>query len=523
MPIDTREARSPGWWMQRLFNTLLDRRRRDRLQLLFGYHRGDAPLPTGAENARRAFEAFQRKARSNFAELVVSVMSERMQPTGFRTALDQDATGDAEVGLLWGRTGLDVTSADVHDLMLALGEAYVIVGPVDEETGAPLVTCEDPRFMVAESDPANPRRLLAALKILHDDAANEDRAYLYLPGQVHVAVRQSTPYELPGTAPMSGREQRAPRLPFDPRSWEWDPDRSGELEHERIPVVRFTNKYAMGEYEAHLDLLDRINHEILNRLVIAAMQAFRQRAIKGLPVVYPEEHPRAGEEIDYDELFVADPAALWHLPQDAELWESAVNDLRPILDAIHADLEHLAAVTRTPMHMLTPAGENQSAEGAMLAREGLVFKVEDRIARTSYPWAQVMSLVLLHAGQDQRADLATLQTIWAPAQRLSLAERADAISKLKDVLPRRTMLIHVLGMSPAEADRTMTEITDEQLLAAQVAAATAAAVVQPQAAPAPGEVDGQAADEGAVPADQVEPQAGPPPRSRRRAVAGSER
>lgn len=475
--IETEVAQSPGWWLRRMFNMLADRRRRTRLQLLLDYHRGHAPLPQGAENAREAFEAFQKKARSNFAELIVSVMSERMTPVGFRTALDDDATGDAEVGSLWTRAGLDVSCADVHDLMLALGEAYVIVGPVDPDTSAPLVTCEDPRFMVADVDPANPRRVLAALKVLHDDAAHEDRAYLFLPGEVHVAVRRSSAPELAGglAAPNSGYQSRlGPILSFDPKGWEWSSERSGALPHGRIPVVRFVNKYSLGEFETHTDLLDRINHQILQRMVIATMQAFRQRAVKGLPLLYPEEHPLAGQEVDYAKVFTADPAALWQLPESAEMWESSVNDLTPILSAVKDDLQHLAAVTRTPMHMLSPAGENQSAEGASLSREGLVFKVEDRITRTSFPWAQVMSLMLLHAGQADRADLTQLQTIWAPANRLSLSERADAASKLKDVLPRRTLLIKVFGMTPAEADRTMTEITEEQLLEQQVQAAFAA-------------------------------------------------
>lgn len=491
MPIATDVVRSPGWWMQRLFNMLADRSRRKRLQTLYNYHRGFAPLPQGAENAREAFEAFQRKARSNFAELIVSAMSERMTPVGFRTAVDDDATGDAEVGVMWERAGLNVSSADVHDWMLALGEAYVIVGAMDDEIGAPTITCEDPRFMVAAEDPANPRRLLAALKVLYDDAAREDRAYLFLPGEVHVAKRRSAGASSEVVNSLTSfnwglpEQERMPPMPmFSTRAWSWDTERSGALNHQRMPVVRFRNKYGMGEYESHLDLLDRINHQILQRMVIATMQAFRQRAVKGLEMFYPTGHPKAGQEIDYNEVFSADPAALWQLPKDAEMWESAINDLTPILSAVKADLEHLASVTRTPMHMLSSAGVNQSAEGASLAREGLVFKVEDRIARTSYPWAQVMSLALTHAGQSDRADLSKIQTIWAPAQRLSLAERADAASKLKGILPTRTMLITVLGMSPQEADRTMTEAADELVLAPEVQQALASGAAQPGATPA---------------------------------------
>ncbi len=493
MPINVDTAYSPGWWMQRLFTMLADRKRRNRLQTLYNYHRGHAPLPQGAENAREAFEAFQKKARSNFAELVVSVMSERMTPVGFRTALDDDATGDAEVGAMWERAGLNVSSADVHDWMLALGEAYVIVGALDEETQAPTITAEDPRFMIGDEDPANPRKLLAALKILRDDAAKQDRAYLYLPGAVHVAVRTSAvsnlSKSLSSLVPNAGGEpDQTPGLPlFSPRSWDWDLQRSGALNHGRIPVVKFKNKYGMGEYEAHLDLLDRINHQILQRMIIAVMQAFRQRAVRNLPMFYPKGHSREGQEIDYDEVFTADPAALWTLPPEADIWESALNDLSPILNAVKADLEHLASVTRTPLHMLSAAGVNQSADGASLAREGLIFKCEDRIGRTSYPWAQVMSLALTHAGQPDRGDLAKLRTMWAPPQRLSLAEKADAASKLAGILPRRALLITVLGMSPADADRTMTEIEDEQVLALELAAqqAAAAAAAKPAAGGGP--------------------------------------
>lgn len=516
MAISVETPQSPGWWMNRLFNMLADRKRRWRLQTLHNYHRGHAPLPQGAEKAREAFETFQKKARSNFAELIISAMSERMTPVGFRTALDDDATGDAEVGALWERAGLDVACADVHDWMLALGEAYVIVGPMDEDSQAPTITAEDPRFMVGDCDAANPRKLLAALKVLHDDAAGEDRAYLYMPGQVWVAKRKSSRTSSGGdlnsafTSWNWALPERMPSLPnFSARAWDWDEQRSGELSHGRIPVVKFANKYGMGEYEPHLDLLDRINHQILQRMIIAVCQAFRQRAIKGLEMFYPRGHPKEGQEIDYNEIFSLDPAALWQLPKEADMWESQVNDLRPVLEAVKSDLEHLASVTRTPMHMLSPAGVNQSAEGASLAREGLVFKVEDRIARSSFPWAQVISLALTHAGQSDRGDLSKLRTIWAPAQRLSLAERADAASKLKDILPTRTMLITVLGMSPADADRTMTEITDERVLAAELAAQQQALA---GATPAkPGAENTPAADPTARPSQVPAPQVTPTP------------
>lgn len=471
MPIDISVARSPGWWLNREYNRLSERRRRTRLQKLHNYLHGHAPLPEGAENARDAWQAFQKKARSNFGQLITGAVSHRMRLGGFRTAVDADVSGDAEVGRMWKNAGMAVTCNNVHDLALGLGESYVIVGGINPVTKAPRITAEDPRMMIGEPDPADDRFLLCALKMMHDDAAGEDRAYLFLPGQVWVASRKQSRLDVSAhlMAYDSCDPKNMPSLPaFDPRSWEWDLNRSGSLPHDQIPVVWFQNKSGEGEFEAHTDLLDRINHEIFQRMVISTMQAFRQRAAINLPMVYPEGHPKAGDEIDYHLLFQADPGAFWQLPEGSEMWESAATDLRPLLSAVKDDLEHLGSVTSTPLHMLTSGGENQSAEGASLAREGLVFKTEDRIDRFTFPWARVASLALLHLGQPDRADLSKLEPIWGAAERLSLQERADAASKVSPFMPRRTLFISVMGMTPQDADRAMTELADEQVLALQI-------------------------------------------------------
>ncbi|MER7169154.1 phage portal protein [Micromonospora sp. NPDC000207] len=454
MPIDVAEVRSPGWWMARLFKKLNERQRVARLELLHDYLHGRPRLPQGAENVRDMFAAFQRKACVNFPALVVGAVSDRLTPVGFQTAADDDASGDQAAADLWKRARLKTTAADVHEMMLNLGEAFVIVGPVDEDTGAPVVTAEDPRWMVAESDPARPHKLLAALKVLWDDIEGVSRAYLYLPGRVFVAVK---PSKTPVARPV-----------FTPQSWSWDAGKGGgggqQINHARIPVVRFVNKDGAGEYEYHLDLIDRINHNILQRLVIASGQAFRQMAVSGLP-----DEDENGNEIDWSDAFVMMPGAMWQLPSEAKMWESQVTDLRPIIEATRDDITQLSAVTQTPMYMMAPAGQNQSAEGAGLSREGLVFRAGDRKDRADQPWSEVMSLGFLELGDTRRADVAKLTTIWAPVARLSLSEKADAASKAQNDMPRRSRLIHIWGCTPDEADRMMSEWVDEQMFAAQLA------------------------------------------------------
>ncbi len=84
-------------------------------------------------------------------------------------------------------------------------------------------------------------------------------------------------------------------------------------------------------------------------------------------------------------------------------------------------------------------------------REGHVFKVEDRITRATEALRDVMALAFTVMGDTDRAQRGALQVVWAPPERRSLAERADAASKAAD-LPFRSRMIHIWGFSPAQVE-----------------------------------------------------------------------
>jgi Phage portal protein, SPP1 Gp6-like len=495
VPIDVHTPLSDGWWLQRLQAKLNSRR--PHLDRLDAYFRGDAPLPDGAgPNLRHAYADFQRKARTNWAQLVVESCRERMIPVAFRTAAGGDDNGDEVAGRIWRANGLAVESADVHRTMLSLGDAYVIVGDLDPETGQPVITAEDPRQVVTEHDPRQQRKVRAGLKLFRDDAGGRDLAYLYLPAEsaggqarLRVAYREYIrPTAAAGAVPSGswvwdGALQRRAVAPGpDMTAWEWDDTLSGQLPFPQVPVVRFRNLGGWGEFEHHLDLLDRLNHTILQRLVIVAVQAYRQRAVKGsLPRTDDD-----GNDIDYRDLFTADPGALWELPDGVDLWESGQADLTPVLSSVRDDLQALAAVTRTPLHHLQPESANQSAEGASLSREGLVFKAEDRIARAGEAWAQVMSLAFRWLGDGERADLLGIEPMWASPDRYSLAERADAAVKAFAAgVPARTTWQYIWQFTPEQVAEMEQQRADDALLAAAQQAAQQAA--QPPARPGAGQ------------------------------------
>jgi hypothetical protein len=409
-----------------------------RLNLLERYYDGDAPLPEGAEGQSKAFRRFQRKSRLNMAQLSVAAVRERMNIAGFRTGADGDENGDQIARRLWKANNLDVGSADLHSLFLKFGCAYAIVGPGAEE-GFPVVTIEDPRQMYAYTSPTDPRRVLEAVKVFTE--AGRHFAFFYYPEGVEVysKLSDSSIYDADGYTLVE--------------------DMGGANPLGVMPIVKFTNMDEKGEFEPYLDIIDRINHMILQRLVIATTQAFRQRVLRG---DFPT-HDQDGNEIDYNGIFESSAGSLWMIPESAQVDELGQADINGILQAVRADIQDFAAVTRTPMHYLTPEGANGSAEGAALAREGLVFKTEDRIARVTSAWSQVMSLMFRWLGDEQRASLLDLEPIWKPAERYSLSERADANSKFQDI-PFRSRMSLIGQFTPAEVAQMEVERAGEALL-----------------------------------------------------------
>lgn len=437
--MDASVPQSPGWWLNRLSLELSFKAAR--LARLDAYARGDAPLVDIAPTVREAYQRFQMRSRTNFAGLAVEAMLNRTQVTGFSTGSDGDSSADADAWRIWQANNLDADSAVLHRACFAMGEAAVIVGDLDPDTGIPVITVEDPRCVVTAMDTVRRHRTRAALKSFIDDWTGDEHAYLYLPGQVWRFMRKAA-------APIGNTSRRTP-TPV----WQWSvvDEKPTRLPFDQVPVVWFPNRLdidgrrTLGEFEDATDVLDRINTVVLQRLVIGAMQAFRQRALKNLPLV-----DETGTDIDYEDVFAADPAALWQLPADVDIWESAATDLQPLLSAARDDIRDFAAVTRTPLAYLTPDAANQSAEGASLSREVLTAKVLDRTATLSESWEQVVSLAFRWQG-DPRADAVDMETLWAPPQHYSLAERYDAASKGAAAgVPWRYLMSAVIGMSPQE-------------------------------------------------------------------------
>lgn len=475
---------SPGWWIKVLSKQLHDRRvgagwsrnrhndasKRPGLILLDDYFRGEPPMPPGSGAWRDGMREFLRMSRMNYAELVNGSVSDRLNPKGWRTGEDDDDDGDRQAAALATENNLELVFGDAIEDMLNQADGYVLLGDPRKGSKFPVMTAEDPQQVITAHD-ARTGRAIAGLKMFRDEWDSADFAYLYLagePSRVHRAVKRSRSSVLASLAPT---------LRFSEAAWDWfddDIDATGAaLPDElagRIPLARLRNRGGVAEYEKHLDVLDRINNGIFDRVAIAKYQAFKQRGIE-LPAYYPEDHEdpeKAGKPIDYssiDGLFEADPGAVWALPPGSKVWESAQADMSGIRAAIKDDVQALAAVTRTPLHYITPDAAQGSAEGAATMKEAHVFRVEDRSRRADAGICEAMELAFLSMGDKKRADRSMLRTIWGPMERHSLQQRASAGAQAAaSGLPWAERMTQIWGYPPAEVQRLRRERGQDALL-----------------------------------------------------------
>lgn len=119
--------------------------RRPGLDRLDSYYQGTNGIPIHAGRAmHNSYRRLLDMARLNLARLVVEATRELMEPIGFRTGAVNDELGDSEAWRMWQANSLDADHMVVDRATLSMARAMMMVGPVDPEINAPLITPEDP-------------------------------------------------------------------------------------------------------------------------------------------------------------------------------------------------------------------------------------------------------------------------------------------------------------------------------------------------------------------------------------------
>ncbi|GAA13838.1 phage portal protein [Gordonia alkanivorans] len=405
------------------------------MDTLWSYYVGDPPLPQVAEKYRDIFREEMRKARCNYAPMCVGAMLDRMELQAVSTDQDRDTNGDDLAARIMDESGFAARFKDCLAFMFGMSESFAMVVPGDP---LPSIYAIDPRRCVGIPDPLNPVRLCAALVREYDPVLKTERAFLFLPGEKW-------------------------ELRLDDNYWRLTSDEAEQvtgIDHlGGVPIVRFENANGLGEYEPHIDLLDRINDTTLQRMVLTKYQSFRQRAVV---LEDSDEDDEDGEEPDLDtDALAADPGSLWVL-RGATFWESNQADLTPIITAKRDDVKEFAAVTSTPLHLITPDAANGSAEGAALMRESATSKIRDRRARVTPPLKLLWRIAFSFAGSPERTGL---RLHWGPIEFRSLAEKGSASAQAQAALSTERILTDIWEMSPQDAAQVIQQRMADALLA----------------------------------------------------------
>lgn len=419
----------------------------------------------GDDKEFNGMEQLRDMSRNNYARLVVSAVTNKCGIDGFRTAAANDEYGDDVVATLFDRDDMGYQIQDAIEMACSFRRSYLLVDPITKRQR--VVPSNNASVLMDASDEPAAAIVLRRDRVLDREilqvfvrTIHEDTGLAEGPPRMFLATRD---YEDRGIFASRGivLTSSDSEVPLDKRvdnDWTWwkEVPLKGVS---RIPLTVLKNKDGKTEFEDSSDVVNRLNHMIFQRVIIATMQAFRQRAITGN---FPKVDDK-GREIDYTSMFEAGPAHMWQLPEGAEIWESSPTEYNGLLEAVKADERALGAQTSTPMNYFSDS-VNNSAEGAATQKESYYDRVDDRRRRFGSRLRRHVSILMEINEEAERAKIEDLEIIWKPIETLTLSERSAAFASLKGQgLSLKTALREGMKMTPREIQRAVGETLDDSL------------------------------------------------------------
>lgn len=471
---------TPLEWLERLGRKLLARR--PQIDFWRDYYEGNQALPQGPSQHREAFKEFQRSARTNLCLMCAESMVHRTQINGFRATGGSAGTSEAVWGL-WQAARLDARQMGIWRKAYSRSAAYVTVGVDPRRPRTPRVTIEGPETVIVETDPAEPSRRLAALRLWFDDITGRWAATLYLPGptpdrpgeRFHWQTRR--PFRVPTHRSYlpeedkgrEGDEASLGALTFTTNAWELrgDPQRSLP----EVPVVPFLNgdedEHPRAEFDVGVDVQNRLNLTVLNRLTADRYAAFRQR---GLLNFEPEQDPVTGVTIAP---FPPGVHQLWTVPPpepgdpEPRMFDFQQTSTADILRAVDGDMRAFAAITITPVYYLPGDLVNISADAVAALDAGHIAKVRQR--HTVFGEGIEETLQLMANVAELDVDLTSSEVVWMRPENFNPASVADSMAKMAGAGIPLPMVCEEAGWSPQRIEKLRAEMAAEEMRAAVMA------------------------------------------------------
>jgi hypothetical protein len=447
--------------------------RAGKARVLEMYGLGDCPLPAAITQSKltKAYKALMPMSTAPWGGLVVDSVLDRLEVSGIRD--DDDAAAKTGWGI-WQDNFMDSESKLGHASALTNGRAFAIVWPDDD--GDPEITLESAEQMIVQYREGSRRHRLAALRQWVDPDGMQF-ATLYRPDGVYKFQRKG---KLQDPALQATNN---PVLPDAEAAWDVRevPGESWPLENPfgEVPVVELAvNRrlrpgsfgYARGEFENCTGLIDRVNLLTFLGLVVAFWMGFPLRGVIGDKILRDDDGKMLPPfNVHADEVFQLENP-------EAKLAEFKAADRGNL--SIFDELAQLAYLTKTPAHYfpMSTGLSNISADAIRALEGGMHAKVIDHKASLSEGWEEVLRLggKVLNVEMSARAELQ-----WKDSESRSLAERADAASKLKDILPPMAIAELVLNITQSQWSRWQSMATSDAFAKLLVDTANPPAVPAP--------------------------------------------
>lgn len=417
------------------------------------YLTGKAEPPPAVVEAKltKAYRHLMPLSDAPWGSLILDSKLDRLEVIGIRDT-DQ-AVADRIWTDVWKANELGSESKLGHKAALHDGRCHATVWPGAD--GKPDVALDDVTQMIVEYAEGSRRHRTAALRRWSDG----DRVYatLYRPEGIYK-------FQGPEKTTHSASVEWEKRIvededwplanPFRPVVPVVELAVNRELRPGRFPVAR-------GEFAHCLGLLDRINLLTFLGLVVALWQGFPMRGLigeqirtrilrddEGNPLIDPETQKPETEQLPP---FEQSPDSVFQATNpEAKIAEFEAADRKNL--SIFAELEQLAVVTKTPRHYFPmEGGLSNIAVETIHANEGAMHAANaSHKASLGGGWEEIGRLggKLIDVSLSPSAEID-----WSPSESRSLAEMADAASKLKGVLPPVAVAELALNASPDKIAR----------------------------------------------------------------------
>lgn len=458
---------SPAWWVDVLFRRLQERQ--GTIELFDSYYRGDHPLPWLAPQAREDFRRILRMTRSNYMALPVNAKAQRMVVDGFRVSAEDGSFTDApsdELRRVWEFNELDLYSDLAWIEALIAGTSYMLVAPNPADRLLPIITIEHASQVIVAYEPgSNRRRARAALKVWVDEWTGGYLATLYLPGQL---------WKMRADGPKQGQGTFTPLWQPRVEGMESEGNPLGEVPFREISCT----PRLLGEGRPFLtdviDIQDRINKTLADRLMTQDFGAFPQKWAKGWPDEDEDGNPTPPIKVGRDRMITTSATET-----DFGQFEAAAMD--PYSNAKREDVKDIGSITCTPIRSLLGEISNVNGETLKASENDHIAMVRQMCRYAGSGIEGVARLAQKAAGLPVSE---MVETIWANPEYRTEGELTDAVVKRKQagIIGRRQSR-EDLGYSAAQIKRLE---QDDRTEAAELGVdATLARVLRPVTANAP--------------------------------------